>query len=176
MVGPRPIRMAIRFLHSPLACAQALPYVLVAARRVARLEGQMGMRQRVDALRMGAPLPVRIADPRMLSGMVNLLLPVLPPFGTGRCYRRSLILLNLWSRCGLEPTLRLGIRPGRGKSIEGHVWLTAAGLDTTPGGDASLRPVTSIGVTATDSTPAPGSRPDRCRWSPGGRGCGPAGR
>lgn len=121
------------------------------------------MRQRVGQLRRGKPLPASIADPRMLAGMVNALLPVLPPYGTGRCYRRSLILLNLWSRCGLVPVVHLGVRPARHKPVEGHVWLTAPGIETARA-DTRITALTRIDVASTWPKSAPDSRPDQCRW------------
>jgi hypothetical protein len=38
--------------------------------------------------------------------------------------KRSLVLLHLWSRCGLAPCLHLGVALGGG-GLQGHAWLTA---------------------------------------------------
>jgi hypothetical protein len=67
-------------------------------------------------------------DPGIARGIVERLLPVLPPFGAGRCVKRSLLLLELWSRAGLEPRLHVGIRGNRlsRKPEAGHLWVTTA--------------------------------------------------
>jgi hypothetical protein len=57
-----------------------------------------------------------------------VLLPVLPPCGAGRCLKRSLLLLDLWSRAGLAPSLHLGVR-GDGKTRGGHAWVETARPD-----------------------------------------------
>ena len=60
-----------------------------------------------------------------VEGLVNRLLRVLPPRGLRPCFKRSLLLLDLWSRCGLEPRLHLGLRR-REDRREGHAWITVA--------------------------------------------------
>ena len=51
-------------------------------------------------------------DPRLELAVLERLLPVLPPYATGRCAKRSLYLLDLWSRAGLSPSFHLGVRAG----------------------------------------------------------------
>jgi hypothetical protein len=41
--------------------------------------------------------------------------------------KRSLLLLDLWSRCGLRPRLHLGLRGGGYPGRRGHAWLTRDG-------------------------------------------------
>lgn len=65
--------------------------------------------------------------PLWLRGLVDRLLPVLPPWGGGRCFKRSLTLLDLWSRCDLNPDFYMGVKAGEDKP-EGHAWLAADGL------------------------------------------------
>jgi hypothetical protein len=107
----------------------AAPVVVATSRRVALLEREMGLGRLLDRLREpDRPLPARLARPEWLAGTVERLLPLLPPRHCGPCLRRSLILLELWTRCGLEPRLHLGFRlqsPDR----NGHAWLTAVGAD-----------------------------------------------
>jgi hypothetical protein len=71
-------------------------------------------------------LPRALSRPGWLAGTVDALLPVLPPRALGTCLRRSLVVAELWSRCGLEPKLHLGVAP-RGEVREAHAWLTAEG-------------------------------------------------
>ena len=78
----------------------------------------------VEELRAGAPLTGALADPHLHLRVVSRLLPVLPPRRMGRCMKRSLLLLHLWSRCGLAPCLHLGVAEG-GAAVRGHAWLTA---------------------------------------------------
>ncbi len=60
--------------------------------------------------------------PELLARMTERLLPWLPPWRMGRCVKRSLILLHLWSRCGIPVRLHIGIHPSQ--PYYGHVWLS----------------------------------------------------
>ena len=65
-----------------------------------------------------------LRNPKLLAGTVNCLLPWLPPRGLGPCLKRSLLLQDLWSRCGLRPRLALGVLvEGSERSI--HAWATS---------------------------------------------------
>jgi hypothetical protein len=61
-------------------------------------------------------------DPLLSLAVLERLLPLLPPYGTGRCVKRSLLLLDLWSRAGLDPELHLGLAAGEDR--RGHAWIT----------------------------------------------------
>jgi hypothetical protein len=118
--GPRKIGFALA----------ATPLVLATGWRVARLERRLGLGALIDELR-GArrrPLPAWLARPEWLAGTLERLLGVVPPRRYGRCLRRALILLELWSRCGLEPTIHLGFRL-RTPERDGHAWITATAAD-----------------------------------------------
>jgi hypothetical protein len=78
----------------------------------------------VDELRRGEPLTGALAEPILHLRVVSRLLPMLPPWRMGPCMKRSLLLLHLWSRCGLAPCLHLGVALGGG-GLQGHAWLTA---------------------------------------------------
>ena len=39
--------------------------------------------------------------------------------------KRSLLLLRLWSRCGLAPRLHLGVSRAGEEGFRAHAWLTA---------------------------------------------------
>lgn len=41
--------------------------------------------------------------------------------------KRSLVLLEVWSRCGVEARLHLGLRREAAGVWEGHAWLAAEG-------------------------------------------------
>ncbi|HSM49760.1 MAG TPA: lasso peptide biosynthesis B2 protein [Thermoanaerobaculia bacterium] len=119
-------------VRNALFLLAVFPAVLAAARRLARREGRLAFDALVAELRAAGrsrPLPPGLAHPERLAGAVERLLPWLPPRGYGRCLKRALLLLELWSRCGLEVRLHLGFRPGSGGS-EAHAWVTATG----PGG------------------------------------------
>lgn len=65
--------------------------------------------------------------PAWLAATVDRWLPLLPPWGHGRCFRRSLVLLDLWGRCGIAPVLHLGmIRDGDTRQF--HAWVEARGI------------------------------------------------
>jgi hypothetical protein len=117
-------------LAKALFATAAAPAVIASAVRVARLERSRGLGALVGEIRRGGrpPLPRALARPVWLAGTVERLLPVLPPYGYGPCMRRALVLLDLWTRCGLEPTLHLGFRL-RSVERDGHAWITARGAD-----------------------------------------------
>jgi hypothetical protein len=76
---------------------------------------------------MWAPLRRR---PEALLVTVNRLLSFVPPVGFGRCLKRSLLLLDLWGRCGLRPTLHLGVRHPAEDDPNAHAWIeTLSSLD-----------------------------------------------
>lgn len=111
-----------------LFATAAAPAVVAAAVRVARLERSRGLGALIDEIRRGGrpPLSPALARPVWLAGTVERLLPVLPPYGYGPCLRRALVLLELWTRCGLEPTIHLGFRL-QSSARDGHAWITARG-------------------------------------------------
>lgn len=131
-----------------LFAAAALPALVRAAWRVARALRQTPIDQLPDRLRavplfaappFAAPWLRRPAD---LDAVAARLLPLLPPYGAGRCLKRSLLLLDLWARCGLAPRLHLGARrPGEG-ALAAHAWVTTGvpALDrrTGPAGHREL--------------------------------------
>jgi hypothetical protein len=110
-----------------LAALVASAAVLRAAARVAWLEPRSGLPDLVRRLRgpegsKRSPTIVAL-DPRLVLAIVERLLPVLPPYGAGRCVKRSLVLLDVWSRAGLEPAFHVGVR-GSGPERGGHAWVT----------------------------------------------------
>ena len=54
------------------------------------------------------------------------LLKLLPPHRFGRCLKRSCLLLDLWSRCGLRPRLHIGTLK-EGEERRFHAWVSVPG-------------------------------------------------
>lgn len=132
-----------------LFAAIALPAVLRTARRVDRLRRRLRLDELADALRDVPPFRLGyLRRPRWLAGLVDRLLPWLPPRSYGPCLKRSLYLLDLWSRCGLDPELHLGMqRPeedGEGdvEDVHLHAWVRARAEDggelATPSSHAEI--------------------------------------
>lgn len=100
----------------------AAALVARAALRVRRLAPALPFDTLVDTLR---GVPAGVADPPLALAAARVaqrLLPLLPPHSHGPCLRRSLLLLDVWTRCGLAPRLHLGVRtPTR----DAHAWLTS---------------------------------------------------
>jgi len=104
----------------------ALPAVLRASLRVASLARRLPLDELVARLRAVPPFVVRaLARPEWLLASLDRALAVVPPYGYGRCLKRSLLLLDLWSRCGLRPRLHLAAPVERTAGRhEGHAWVT----------------------------------------------------
>jgi hypothetical protein len=114
---------------NPLSVLRSLATIVRAAVRVSFLQRRRSLPGLVESLRA---TPGRgFCDPRLELAVLERLLPVLPPYGAGRCVKRSLFLLDLWSRARLAPTFHLGLR-GAGADRGGHAWITTRvpGFDT----------------------------------------------
>jgi Transglutaminase-like superfamily len=114
-------------VRGPLLRARSLASVVTASFLVRRLYGRTPLDRLAGLLRTGTPFPPSLRDPRLHLESVNLLLPFLPPRGLRSCFKRSLILMNLWHRCGLDPRLHLGVRQTGSGGGSGHAWVTAPG-------------------------------------------------
>ena len=102
--------------------------VALAAVRVNWFCRRLPLDQLIDRIREVPALPESLRRPEVFVALVNRWYRWLPPRGFRPCLKRSYLLLDLWSRCGLEPEFHLGIRTGE-NSRDGHAWLTAAGFD-----------------------------------------------
>ena len=116
----------MRWLARSAFLLLALPALGRAALRCAWLERRLPLDELVARLRATPPFAIaRLADPGWLLAALDRLLPLLPPWRYGRCLKRSLLLLDLWSRCGLRPRLHLGVRrEGEADPYQGHAWVT----------------------------------------------------
>ena len=107
----------------------ALPAVFRAARRLARLNRRCDLQQLADRLRAVEPWRTSyLANPRFLDASVSRLVKLLPPRNFGPCIKRSFLLLDLWSRCGLEPRIHIGTRKRDG-AHHFHAWVTVSGFE-----------------------------------------------
>ena len=111
-----------------------LPVVAAASIRTWRLYPRLPLDQACRVLVEVQPLPPPLRDPDGCLLLVNRLLRVLPPRGLRPCLKRSLLLLDLWSRCGLAPSFHLGVRRSEGRR-EGHAWITVAGRPDLSAGE-----------------------------------------
>jgi hypothetical protein len=112
----------------------AAPAVARASARVTWLVRRLTLEELADRLRSVPPFRLRpLRDPSWMLACLDRLLPLLPPRSYGTCMRRSLLLLDLWSRCGLRPRLHLGIRRGGEGVHEGHAWVSASAGEGEPG-------------------------------------------
>jgi hypothetical protein len=103
----------------------ALPSVIRALWRVHGLESGCSLPELVDRLRRVRPWRFAFLDhPAYLEGSAGRLAALLPLRGLGPCMRRSLVLLDLWSRCGLDPRFHLGVAAG-GDDRRLHAWVTS---------------------------------------------------
>ncbi len=133
---PELTRKAVFFLA-------ALPAVLRAALRLAWLDRRHGLQELADRLRAVAPLKLAyLANPGYLDGSVSRLLGFLPPRRLGPCLKRSFLLLDLWSRCGLEPTIHIGTLEHDGER-RFHAWVSVAGGDAPAAADGGYAEIWS---------------------------------
>lgn len=117
----RPMRET---LGKALFFVLAVPVVLRAALRLAWLNRRCDLDQLADQLRAVRPWRGSyLAHPRYLRGSAQRLLSWLPPRGFGPCLKHSFLLLDLWSRCGLEPKIHIGTLKN-GEEHHFHAWVT----------------------------------------------------
>lgn len=109
-----------------LALLVAAPFVLRAACRVAWLSRRHGVAELASRLRAAPPFRLApLTRPELWRNAVGRLAPLLTGNGRGACYAQSLLLLDLWARCGLVPRLHLSYQGGAG-GVVGHAWVSAA--------------------------------------------------
>jgi len=112
-------------LRKALFAVIALPVLLRAALRLSRLDRQHDLEELAE--RMARVRPWRLAllsNPRYLEACVRRFAGSLPPRRLGPCLKRSLLLLDLWSRCGLQPRIHLGVASSGDGSHSFHAWVS----------------------------------------------------
>lgn len=107
--------------NHPFSVLRSLAAIARAAVRVSFHQRRQSLPEMVSHLR--STPQGNSCDPRLALAVLERLLPVLPPYGAGRCVKRSFFLLDLWSRAGLAPSFHLGLRGGVGDR-GGHAWIT----------------------------------------------------
>lgn len=123
-----------------LRAALAVPWVLAAAFAVARRFERLPLDELAGFLCREMTLPKPVRDPRLLSAVAWKLHPWLPPHRMGPCLKRSLILIRLWSGCGLRPRLHLGVRKTRADTLF-HAWVSVDGHPELTAGDSGYAEV-----------------------------------
>jgi len=102
----------------------AWPSVIRAAWRVRRLEPGSDLPELVDRLRRVKPWRFAfLNNPAYLEASVGRLAVWLPLRGLGPCMKRSLVLLDLWSRCGVDLRFHLGMAQSKEERCL-HAWVT----------------------------------------------------
>ncbi len=96
--------------------------VVLAGFRVARKEKRLGFDEMIEVLRSARP--VISCEPRAAGKVIGRLLRWIPPRGMGRCMKRSVILLHLWTSENLEVRIHLGAAADPEGKARGHAWLT----------------------------------------------------
>ena len=114
----------------------ALPAILRAAARLAWLDRRCDLSELADRLRAVRPWRESyLANPRYLDASAYRLAGLLPPRRHGRCLKHSFLLLDLWSRCGLQPRIHIGTLKGEdGRRF--HAWVTVSGGESVPDGES----------------------------------------
>ena len=103
--------------------------VVLVSVRVAWFCRRLPLDHLVERIRRVPALPEGLRRPEAFQDVVNRWYPWLPPRGLRSCLKRSYLLLDLWTRCGLEPEFHLGLRTVEG-TRDGHAWLTVEGFDS----------------------------------------------
>ena len=91
---------------------------------------------RATPLAPGAPLADPRTDGRRLGAAVMRALTITP--GGTRCLMRSLVLLVLLARRGVEAQLIIAVQPGP-VTLDAHAWVELDGAPLLPPGDAHER-------------------------------------
>ena len=121
-------------MRSKIRLAPLLFPVFRASLRTWWLYRRLPLDEACNALAQGRRLPRPLRDPDGYSRVVNRLIRWLPPYNLGPCIKRSLLLLDLWSRCGLEPRFHLGVRT-KDEQRDGHAWVTVDGRPDLSAGE-----------------------------------------
>jgi hypothetical protein len=106
----------------------ALPALVRAAWHLRRLSHERNLQKLTDGMRQGRPFRSPfLRAPLYHAALAERLVRWLPPRAWGPCLKKSLLLLELWTRCGLNPTLHLGAQI-QGPRHDFHAWIQANDL------------------------------------------------
>jgi hypothetical protein len=108
--------------------------VFEASLRIAWWERRLPLDELVARLRMGPVFAGPFNDPDLLAETAESALRWLSHLRMGTCLKRSLLLVHLWSRCGLEPVFHLGTERAGAGELRGHAWVTVPGREQGPPG------------------------------------------
>lgn len=117
------------YLSNALFFVTATPAIVRAAWRLRRLAPGRRLDQlAVDMRNVETSWGGYLADPNRLEASVDRWLACWhrcrPAATKGRCLQRSLMLLDLWTRCGLRPSLQLGtVKTPHQRHF--HAWVTS---------------------------------------------------
>ena len=117
----------MRVKRQPPRLLLLLP-VVVASVRVFRSYSALPLDRAVARLGTVQILPAALRDPEALEDLVNRMLPFLPPRRMRPCLKRALLLMDLLSRCGLDPRFHLGVTV-EGDRRSAHAWVGCAGSE-----------------------------------------------
>lgn len=136
----------------------ALPALARASFRLWRLNREYELEELAQRMARVPAWRVRwLGKPHYLNASVQRLSRPLPPWRLGPCLKRSLLLLDLWSRCGLEPRLHLGAAKEDGGAARFHAWATlpgSAGSRQAPEGDGFTEIWSGPGIAGSEGGPA----------------------
>lgn len=107
------------------------PALVRAVLRLAWLDRRHDLEELAE--RMTRVRPWRLAwldNPRYLAACAQRVAGLIPGRGFGPCLERSLLLLDLWSRCGLHPRIHLGALSAGEAEHRFHAWVSLP-LDET---------------------------------------------
>lgn len=110
--------------------------------RLARWRGSVG--GFLERGRQGRLLATELQHPEWFGWLVWRLGRWLPPARMGSCLRRSLLLYDLWQRCGVQAVLHIGVQVESGRR-RAHAWLSCdrPELARYCGAPAATEPVVS---------------------------------
>lgn len=107
----------------------ALPALLRAAWHLRQISGEQNLERLAATMGRGRPFRwAFLRQPRYHAGLVEKLVAFLPPRRWGPCLKKSLLLMELWTRCGLSPKLHLGAQIRQGGNFDFHAWISAGEL------------------------------------------------
>jgi len=120
-------------LRKALFAIVALPVLARASLRLIRLDRYHDLEELAERMaRVRSWRNTWLSNPRYLDACVQRFASRLPPLCFGPCLKRSLLLLDLWSRCGLSPRIHLGAAKSDDGAHSFHAWVSVPADETAP--------------------------------------------